>query len=757
MRTSLIFLKTVKSIRFIVPHFCSTPKGSNIYRNTIFAINIRPLRGRTFLTNFLLFSLFISFSTNAQDTILLKTDDGHIQQQLENIAENTESEDADYTNLLDGFLYYKEHPINLNQTNKEELHEIQLLNDIQINNLLLHIEKNGKLITIYELQSIDGFDLQTIQKLLPYIRVTDNFSSPHFSMKEMFRTGQNILLLRYGQTLEKQKGFIAIDSAELYKSQNSRYIGSPQKLYARYRFTYGTNISWGITAEKDQGELFFKNKQKIKYDWYERSLKGNQKNGFDFYSAHFYLRNIKFIRSLAIGDYQATFGQGLTAWSGYSFGKSSDIMNIKKTATGVRPYTSVDENRFMRGMAATIGFKKIDVTGFFSRKHIDANVSDTLDNGEPAAVSSLQETGYHSTAAEIADKHSILQTIYGGNVSYKSRKLNIGLTAMNYQLDKELNRNLSHYNQFEFSSRQNFNIGLDYNFTIRNFNFFGEAARSTNGGIAYLNGVLMSIDPRVSFTVLQRYYQRNYQNLLSNGFSENTMAANEKGIYIGLSAKPTNQTTLTAYYDKFEFPWLKYQANAPSKGNDYTVQLNYTPSKKLDAYFKIRQRNKEKNKINTGAMIDYLIPVRQTNYRFHISYNITPSVKLKNRVELIDYKFDKNKTQKGYLLYQDVTYNKIGKPFSVSLRYALFQTDNYDSRIYAYENDMPGSYSIPAYYNRGSRSYILFEYTITRNIVLWFRYSQTFYDNKNTISEGSLTEIEGNTKSEIKVQMNIKF
>ncbi len=705
----------------------------------------------------LLILLFCSFYVDAQDTLVPKTDNDYIQQQLENIAENNQNEDIDYTNLLDGLNYYAEHPINLNNTNKEELHQLLLLNDIQINNLLTHIEKNGKLITIYELQSIEGFDLQTIQKIIFYIRVSDNFNTPNFNTKEMFRTGQNIIILRYGQVLEKQKGFTPIDSAALYKSPNSRYIGSPQKLYARYRFTYGTNVSWGITAEKDQGELFFKNKQNFKYDWYDRSLKGNQKTGFDFYSAHFYLHNIKFIRSLALGDYQVNFGQGLTAWSSYAFGKSSDIINVKKTATGIRPYTSVDENKFMRGAATTIGFKKMQASVFFSRKHVDANITDTLSDGEVAAVSSLQTTGYHTTPGEIADRHSILQTIYGGNISYKSRKFNMGITALNYQLDKEYNRTLSHYNQFEFSAKQNFNIGLDYNFILHNFNFFGEEARSKNGGMAYLNGVLINLDPRLSFTVLHRFYERNYQNMISNGFAEETSAANEKGLYIGLVAKPTNTITLTAYYDRFEFPWLKYQVNAPSHGNDYTAQFNYTPSKKTDFYFKIRQRNKETNIANPDVMINYVVPVKQTNYRFNISYSVLPSVKFKNRVELIDYKLDNNKTQKGYLIYQDIAYNKLGKPLTITLRYALFQTDSYDTRIYAYESDTPGFYSIPSYYDRGSRFYILLNYNLTRKIEIWLRYSQTFYDNKNIISQGSLTEIDGNTKTEIRAQIKFKF
>ena len=710
----------------------------------------------TSLSTFLLL-LSIPILSNAQDTITPKVDDSEIQEQLENMAESSQNEEADYTDLLASLNYYAEHPINLNQTTREELHELKLLNDIQINNLLNHIEKNGKLITIYELQSIDGFDLQTIQKILAYVRVTDNFNSANFNLQEMFRNGQSMVMMRYGRVLEQQKGFAPIDSAGIYKSPNSRYIGSPDKLYARYRFQYGTNVSWGITAEKDQGELFFKNNQNFKYAWYNQSLQGNQGNGFDFYSAHFYLHNIKFIKSLAIGDYQVTFGQGLTAWSSYAFGKSADVMSAKKMATGIHPYTSVDENKFLRGAAATVGFYKFELTGFVSRKHIDANVSDTLPDGEAAAISALQTTGYHTTPSEIADKQSILQTIYGGNISYKGNRFNIGLTALNYQLDNEFNLTPTYYNQFEFSSKQNSNIGMDYNYVFHNFNFFGEEARSQNGGMAFLNGVLISLDPRLNFTIMQRNYQRDYQNMLSSGFAENTTAQNEKGLYFGTIAKPTNTTTLTAYYDRFEFPWLKYQVSAPSMGNDYVAQLNYTPSKKVDMYVRIRERNKEKDNSTSDAAINYLVPTKENNYRFNISYSILPSVRLKNRIELVDYKLGDNKTQKGYLVYQDVIYNKTGTHLSVTLRYALFQTDSYDARIYGFESDMPGSYSIPAYYYRGSRFYIMLDYNLTRKIEIWLRYSQTFYDNQSVISPGALTEIDGNTKSEIRAQVKFKF
>jgi predicted porin len=197
--------------------------------------------------------------------------------------------------------------------------------------------------------------------------------------------------------------------------------------------------------------------------------------------------------------------------------------------------------------------------------------------------------------------------------------------------------------------------------------------------------------------------------------------------------------------------------NAPSHGTDYSAQLNYTPSKKLDMYFRIRSRDRQKNEAGNEDAMDYVVTARQTNYRFNISYSVHPAIKLKNRIELVDYKFDQDRTEKGFMVYQDVAFSKMNSKLSFTLRYALFQTDSYDARIYAYESEMPGVYSIPSYYERGSRFYLLLDYSFNRHIEVWVRYAQTVFDNKDGISEGSLTGINGNTKSEIKAQVRFKF
>ncbi|HRG37059.1 MAG TPA: hypothetical protein PK289_00870 [Bacteroidia bacterium] len=670
------------------------------------------------------------------------------QQQLEDIVQQTQQEEPDYSALIELLAYYHKHPINLNHTTKEELQNLNLLSDLQINQLFSHIENNGKLMHLLELQTIDGFDQNVIHSLLPYIYVNDSFNTIHFHKKDSWKEVEQTLTFRYSQVLEKQSGFRPIDKQSFQKNPNSRYIGSPQKLYAHYQVRFNTHLSAGFTAEKDAGEAFLK--KKIPDNLFPVKMR----NGFDFYSAHLFLHHVKCIQALVVGDYTITFGQGLTVWNGASFGKSSAILYAKKTAQGIRPYSSVDENKFMRGVATTLRQKKFFLTLFYSRKTIDANVIDTTQNGNPSVVSSLQQTGIHATIAELNDKHSVYQTVLGTNLSYHSNRFHIGLTGVHDYLNLTLKPTLRADNQFNSASTKNTNLGLDYNYIFQNFNFFGEGTRNKNGSVAFLNGVFISLHSSITFTAVHRCYTARFQNAFNAGFSESG-ASNEKGLYMGLTIQLPHALSLTSCYDRFEFAWLRYQVDAPSHGHDVNTQLTYTPSKKWNALFRVSQRNNMQNTGNDVAM-KYMIRNKYTGYRFTMSYQVTTHLKLANRVEVIHVQSEQN-NQKGYLLYQDIHYKKPGKPFAAILRYAIFQTDGYDARIYAYENDVSGAFAIPAYFDSGSRFYILLNYTFNKHVEFWVRYSQTVYDNKEVISEGTLSEIRGNKKSEVKVQVRVKF
>lgn len=668
-----------------------------------------------------------------------------IEQRIEYLTEIAQESDIDYTTVFDQLVYYYNHPLNINRASLTDLQELLLLTDIQINYLLEHIEKNGKLITLEELQTIEGFTPETIQLILPFVKVGTDVDTPQLSWRELLKNGSNQLFVRYQRVLEEKKGFSATTDSTLLASPNSRYLGSADKFYTRYRYNYGTHLSIGFTAEKDAGEEF---------------LKGTQQQGFDFYSAHFFIKNQGKIKQLAIGDYQAQFGQGLTYWSGIAFGKSADIMLIKKSAISLKPYTSVDENRFLRGGGLTMQFGKIEATSFFSKNKIDANIdlSDVdFNNPELLAITSIQQTGFHRTSNEVEDKHSITQQTAGGHVAYKTRNLNIGLTGVYSEIDAEFNPKLQMYSQFRNTEQQQTNVGLDYSWVYKNFNFFGEYAKSVDAGAAYVTGALITLDPRLSLAVLYRDYDKDFHPIASEGLGEGSNTENEKGFYMGAISKLSRKFTLTAYYDQFSFPWLRFGVSAPSKGNQYLTQLTYKPSKKLEMYIRVRSRDKAENTaLNLTEGIDYLVREKQTNYRYNFTYKLTDAIKLKSRVELVNYDKQDSPFETGYLIYQDVIYKALSSPFSFSFRYALFDTKSYNSRIYAYENDVLYQFSIPAYYNRGTRTYLTIRYQIKRGVDIWLRYALTYYDNIDVISSG-LEQINANHKQEIKAQIRFKF
>jgi hypothetical protein len=96
------------------------------------------------------------------------------------------------------------------------------------------------------------------------------------------------------------------------------------------------------------------------------------------------------------------------------------------------------------------------------------------------------------------------------------------------------------------------------------------------------------------------------------------------------------------------------------------------------------------------------------------------------------------------------------KPFSASMRLQYFETEGYNSRLYAYENDILYSFSIPVFYDKGYRYYININYDINRKLSAWVRFAQTNYKDKSLTGSG-LDEIKGSKKSEMKLQLLYAF
>ncbi|MFZ4399084.1 MAG: hypothetical protein ACOYO1_03530 [Bacteroidales bacterium] len=691
--------------------------------------------------NVFVFLLLFTFTVKAQYPVKpVQSNENVVEEKIENIAENTDAE-LDYTELVEALSYYKENPMNINAANADDLKKLLLLSDIQINNLLNYIANTGQLVSIYELQFVNGFSNTLIFKILPYIVVEKLDKKISLSLKDIFKYGRNTLLFRYQQTPEEQMGYTSLSDSLLSENPNQRYLGNSAKIFTRYAFNYRDVVKFGFTADKDPGEEFFE---------------GSQKNGFDFYSAYIAVKNIGIVKSLVIGDFQAQFGQGLCLWTGLGMGKSANPTDVKKYAQGIKPYASANESGFMRGIGTTIGLKNIEMSMFYSYKNADANIGeqDSLTQ-ENLYITSVQETGYHRTPGELADKNSMKETMFGSNISFKKNNFKIGATAYRTLYSPALIKDVQLYNQFEFQGKENTNYGINYSYLVYPFNFFGELASGQNAGLAYMGGLQANLDPRFSFSMIYRNYQKEFQNLKSIAFGENSRNANEKGIFTAVDFGLSPKWTVSAFADFFTFPWLKYRTDAPSNGNEYFVKLNYEPSRKVEIYLQYREKNKQIN-ASSPLVIKYLDDTRKKNLRLNVSYLVSDNITLKNRIEFINYQVGSNYNHDGFLIYQDITYKFYKLPMRLSARYALFDTDTYEERMYAYETDVLYAFSIPAYYYKGSRFYVMLKYDVNKNIDIWLRYAVSYYNNKTIIGSG-LDEIEGSSKSDIKVQLMLKF
>jgi hypothetical protein len=682
---------------------------------------------------FLLY-LFVTaaFYAQAQETPVQQ---GNTEQQLEDVTagnDDAETEDDTWLQQLESF---KKHPVDLNTAQEEELKQLRILTPIQINNFIAYRRLLGNLINIYELQAVPGWNLETIRKVLPYITVLSNAGLLE-SLTTRLKGGGHTLLARISQVVEKQRGFA--DST----STGNFYPGPPQRILLRYRYSFKNLLQYGFTAENDPGEQLFK---------------GAQKSGFDFYSFHFFASQIGKIKTLALGDFTVNMGQGLIQWQNLAFRKSADALAVKRTSPVLRPYNSAGEFNFFRGAAATVKLgKHTELTLFGSYRKRDGNLDvDTLQTTEDI-ITSFQTSGYHRTKSEIAGRNRLKQLSYGGNISFRKKNWYLGVNGIATRFNNPVQKAADAYNYFAINGRNWANYSIDYSFTRNNFHYFGETAVDKNGHTAFLDGILLSLSRQLDVSMVLRNISKKYQALNGNAFTEGTLPTNESGFYTGLTLRPLSTLRIDAYADFYQFAFLRFRTDAPSKGRDYLVQATYTPNKQAEIYIRYRAENKEQNISGLNLPTRPLAGLPRQNLRVNVSYKVSPAVQLRHRAETVW--FDKRGPQasNGFLVFTDVLYKPLLKPLSANLRLQYFETGDYNSRIYAFENDVLYSYSIPAFYDKGWRYYLNLNCDVNKKLSCWLRWAQTIYSNKQLIGSG-LDEIKGNRRSDFRVQLRYGF
>ncbi len=676
-------------------------------------------------TVYILLILISSFA-NAQETDSLNANQV-FEQQIEGISEKALA-NKDFSEIAENLDFLKTHRINLNSADAEELKQLPILDIFQINNLLKYRKRNGELYSIFELTSIQGFNKEVIRSITPFVEIKP-ISTKSTSFKHAFKYVNHQLISRFQTVLQTPKGYIPQND-----SIDKKYRGDKYKLYNRYLFTASDKVRFGFTLEKDSGEKFGDE---------------NTTLGWDYSSFHLEVKDIGFINKIIIGDYNLEFGQGLNVWSSFSTNKSSYSTNIVKLGRGVRPFTGANENMFYRGSTAQMEFGNFTISPFYSYNKIDASIN-LVENQEEF---NTYETGLHRTETEIQRKNTLSKIDFGANISYTLDNIKFGITAINTSYGNTLAKGDKAYQFFNFDQKTISTASAHYIWNLNTVILSGEHAMNKNGAWATLHNISVNPTPEFEFVVSYRNYQKDYFSAFNAPFSEYS-SSGEKGYYLGLKSELHKYLTISAYIDIFEKTWLQFQKDAPSKGIETLIQFDTPINRSASAYFRVKYEKKHRNFYTESNYLNQLKEENKINFRIHFNKIVSRNLRLSSRAEVV--KYTHNTSEIGWMIFQDIKWKFDNTPLSIYGRVAFFDIDSWNSRIYAYENDISYIFTVPAYYNKGTRYYLGASYKLNKKFSFWCRVSTTSFEKTESIGSGN-EEIKGNQKGEIKLQLRIKL
>lgn len=651
-----------------------------------------------------------------------------MEEVLEDLSVNNDINNSvnslNWENELEELSNRLQEPVNLNSATREQLEQFPFLSDIQIEHLLAYIYIHGQMETIYELQLVEELDRQTIQYLLPFVCIKAINNEPAFRWKTMLkdagRYGKNEVLTRLNIPFYKRKGY------------EHTYLGPSVYNSVKYTFRYRDQLYAGGVAEKDAGEPF-------------AAL--HNRYGYDYYSFYLLLQNCGRLKSLAVGNYRLSFGQGLVMSTDYLMGKTIYASSFNNRSTGIKRHSSTDEYNYFRGVATTVALtKRLSVSAFYSHRNMDGVVTD----GE---ITSVYKTGLHRSRKEADKKNLLTSQLTGGNVSYQQNHIRLGITGVYYVFNRPYEPELTGYSKYNIHGNHFYNLGIDYAYRWRRFSFQGETAIGKQGW-ASLNRLQYSPVQDIQFILIHRFYSYDYWAMYAHSFGEGSTVQNEQGYYVGLETTPFSHWRFFVSFDLFSFPWKKYRINKPSRGTDGLIQATFTPRTNLSMYLKYRYKQKERDL--TGSKGTLTLPIFHHQLRYRLNYSLNDVFSSRTTLDYNHFHSQDRAATKGYQVTQMISSQLPWTRLFADVQGSYFCTDDYDSRVYVSEKGLLYTFYTPSFQGRGFRCAVRLRYELNKHWLFITKFGETIYLNRNEIGSGN-DLIYGNKKADIQMQLRIKF
>lgn len=421
----------------------------------------------------------------------------------------------------------------------------------------------------------------------------------------------------------------------------------------------------GLTIEKDKGEARLN----------------------DFQSG--FLEVAKPRLKAVVGDYNLGLGCGLVFGAGYRLSPELiEVNKIRSRLPSLRPHTTVDENRYLRGLGL-LG----DVGGFHILAALSSNKIDArLD--ELGRIQSLPYSGTHTTRSQILARKSVRNDLGALGAALEQGKLKIMGAAAYSRFDHQF----AQPSTYGARDSEIVGYGTAFSIDLEDLVLFGEVASNIHGHPAWLLG-LVAAGKRAEMMFMARNYPRTYFFPNQRPFSfYDDISQGESGFFSSLRLDLANSVTMTFGSDLHKRAGINEQAN--SSGSQSFVRfkvdrgdISLMIDGKLTTSEKLFDDQKFKQSQRLRTRIDLC-------YRRKVGWDLKLRLE---RVEALTYTTSE-KPSVGevvrVVLGGNPRWGRIEGGFYV------FDIDGYDSRIYQVEPGVP-YYSTIAHLNGdGARWYI---------------------------------------------------
>ncbi len=674
------------------------------------------------ITVFLLLNL--PYCSLSQDLLPEDTTDVTNDELIERLLQDTDT-DAEDSDIIDHIDDLRRNPVDLNTANAEELTAIPLITHDLALKILRYRHDHLRFGSKRELLKIEGFSMNLYELVKPYL-TAKNPAKPktYISRSDDSRKAFTAYFRTFAvQDLQTRKGYVS-----------GKYLGPKYRFSNRMLADFsgdGYRLSGGIATDKDAGEL----------------------SAFDFVSGFASYESQGLLSKIIAGDYQLSLGRGLMVSNSYSVPKAVETFIRTGKPSRIAGYASAGEFSYFRGLAAHLNLQPFSAIAFASYKSIDAAIDSAT--GE---VSSIYQDGYHRTLSETGRKDNLKELLVGLRAEYSNGPLISGATFYSVAYSPGIIADTVK-KLYDVSGKRISFAGGDFSYSFSSgMQLFGDAAIGQSGQPAMHFGLSSALENFARAVFSYRNYPYSFRSPFGSPPAERSEAGNESGFYAGIRITPAKGVAISAYLDRYSFPYRTYFNSVPTRGRDILLSGEYNAGNGLIFAMRFRNEHKDEQFMTSdadGRQRSVIAERRQSNIRAGLRMK-GKAITLIGRYEYCFVSFGGiTPSQKGHLFLAEMS-PRLSGSILISVRAIAFRTDGYDSRISEYEGEISGVMTNQFLYGNGFRWYLLLKADLPLNVRLEAKYSETFWNSLKKIGSGN-DEIAGDTLGRLGISIQVRF